>query len=66
MEEKNKLKYNIKNKNKRLSRELKRGACEINCREVVFWSNNFWSKLISFNFMHSKKSTFFKRYFIDI
>ena len=36
MEEKNKLKYNIKNKNKRLSRELKRGACEINCREVVF------------------------------
>jgi hypothetical protein len=28
--------------------------------------NNFWSKLIPFNFMYSKKSTFFSKYLIDI
>ena len=31
MEEKSKLKYNLKNKRKGCRRELKRGACEINC-----------------------------------
>jgi len=43
MEEKNKLKYNIKNKRKNIKnkrkgchRELKRSACEINFGEVVF------------------------------
>jgi len=29
----------LKNKWKGSQRELKRGACEINCREVVFKSN---------------------------
>jgi len=28
----------LKNKRKGSQRELKRHACEINCREVVFWS----------------------------
>jgi len=43
MEEKNILKYNIKKK-KVSQRELKRGPCGINCREVVFEVafNNFW------------------------
>jgi len=30
---------NIKKKKKGSQRGLKRGACEINCREVVFWSS---------------------------
>jgi len=29
----------LKNKRKSSQRELKRDACEINCREVVFWSS---------------------------
>jgi len=36
MEEKRKLKYNIKKYRKDHQRELKKGACEINCREIVF------------------------------
>jgi len=33
---KNILKYYIKNKRKDSQRELKRDACEIYCREIVF------------------------------
>ena len=36
MEEKSKLKYNIKNKRKICQRELKRGVCKINCGEIIF------------------------------
>ena len=39
MEEKTNWNILLKNKIKGCRRELKRGACEINCREVVFWSN---------------------------
>ena len=44
----------LENKRKGSQRELKRDAYEINCREVVFWSSiqQFWPKLILFNFMH--------------
>ena len=44
----------LKNKRKGSKRELKRGTCEINYREVVFEVafNNFWPKLIPLNFMH--------------
>jgi len=36
MEEKTYWNIILKNKRKGFQRELKRGACEINCREVAF------------------------------
>jgi len=47
MEEKNILKYNIKNKRKGFRGELKRGAREINCREVSFVQYNFVKQLLT-------------------
>ena len=62
MEEKKYWNIILKNKRKGSQRELKRGACEISCREVVFWSSIQQS--IQFNAF--KKSTFFSKYLIDI
>jgi len=47
---------------------LKRDVCEINCREVVFWSNiqQLFAKDHSIQFYALKKSTFFSKYLIDI
>jgi len=58
----------LKNKRKGSQRELKRGACEINCREVVFWSSiqQLLAKHHSIQFYAFKKSTFSSKYLIDI
>jgi len=47
---------------------LKKGACEINCREVVFESNiqQLLAKAHFIQFYAFKKSTFFNKYLIDI
>ena len=66
----NKIKWNkrktywniiLKNKRKGSQRELKRGACEISCREVVFWSSiqQLLAKVHSIQFYVFKKSIFF-------
>jgi len=39
MEEKVNWNIILKNKRKGCQREVKRGVCEINCWEVVFWSS---------------------------
>ena len=51
----------LKNKRKGSQRELKRDVCEINCREVVFWSGiqEILAKTHSIQFFALKKSTFF-------
>ena len=49
----------VKNKRKGSQRELKRDACEINCREVVFWSSIQ-------QFYELKKVPFFSKYLTDI
>jgi len=58
----------LENKRKGFQRELKRDACEINCREVVFWSSiqQLLAKAHSIQFYALKKSTFFSKYLIDI
>jgi len=50
----------LKNKRKGSKRELKRDACEINCRKVVFWSNiqQFLTKAHSIQFYALKKVPF--------
>jgi len=50
----------LKNKRKGFKRELKRDACEINCREVVFWSSiqQFFTKAHSIQFYTLKKVPF--------
>ena len=47
---------------------MKRGGCEINCREVVFGSSiqQLLAKAHSIQFYAFKKSTFFSMYLIDI
>jgi len=61
MEEK-KTYWNIilKNKRKGSQRELKRDVCEINCREVVFWSSiqQLLAKAHSIQFYALKKVHF--------
>jgi len=58
----------LENKRKGFQRELKKDACEINCREVVFWSSiqQLLAKVHSIQFYALKKSTFFSKYLIDI
>jgi len=58
----------LKNNRKGFQRELKRDACEINIREVVFWSSiqQLLTKTHSIQFHALKKSTFFSKYLIDI
>jgi len=58
----------LKNKRKGSKRELKIDVCEINCREVVFWSNiqQLLTKVHSIQFYALKKCTFFSKYLIDI
>ena len=50
----------FKNKRKGSQRELKRDACEINCREVVFWSSiqQLLAKAHSIQFYALKKVHF--------
>jgi len=50
----------LKNKRKGSQRELKRGACEINCLEIVFWSSiqQLLAKAHSTQFYALKKSIF--------
>ena len=47
---------------------MKRSVCEINCREVVFWSSiqQLLAKAHSIQFYALKKNTFFSKYLIDI
>jgi len=50
----------LKNKRKGCQRELKRDTCEINCREVVFWSSiqQLLAKAHSIQFYALKKVHF--------
>ena len=47
---------------------MKRSVCEINCREVVFWSNiqQLLAKAHSIQFYALKKNTLFSKYLINI
>jgi len=58
----------LKNKRKGSQRELKKHACEIYRREVVFSSSiqQLLAKTHSIQFYVLKKSTFFSKYLIDI
>ena len=60
MEEKKYWNIILKNKRKGSQRELKRDACEINCREVVFWSSiqQLLAKAHSIQFYALKKVPF--------
>jgi hypothetical protein len=60
MEEKKYWNIILKNKRKGSQRELKRDACEINCREVVFWSSiqQLLAKAHSIQFYELKKVCF--------
>jgi len=68
MEEKTYWNIILRNKRKGSQRKLKRGTCEISCREVVFWSSiqQLLAKAHSIQFNAFKKATFFSKYLIDI